>query len=326
MSMAATTILLIAISAINSAWIHAMLQPSIQKELSLAVEGISAKVSYILNENTKYLRSYSTDYSLIDDAAAYAESGKSSIESALSLSSRFTTQQRGLNQPGAIQLNQSSMLIIDWKEAVCEEALSPYASQIMQSPWFHQLPQTLAKAFETDDHIPRDYSPVFSANDKTDTIEFIALGMLVRQENHDFLFLLIEPFADFRNLLHDFAATHTDDYCLIGRDGQILFQNNARSAFSTLSPETIESLFLKEQYTSQITEMENIVYIGTRISFQLEDLKIAAAITEQAMLMPYHTFTGLYNVFPVCCSHAVIVSSGSEPEPSESPKTGTANV
>lgn len=296
-----TVALSVAMSYVNSTLIQVSLKPSVQKELTIATEGISAKASYLLNQNTQYLRNYSLDPDIIRDALAYASLTDHTTADALSLkealSSAFLDQGRGFQQAGAIRSSRSSMLIIDWDNAICSPEMAAYAEIIMQSAWFETLLSRLEKAFEHDDHIPRDYSPVFPADSAANTEQFIALGMLVQQEGHDLLFVLVEPFEDFLNILADFSVAKSEDYCLIGRYGEILYQNSAVSEIPSFPPEAIESFFSNEQYTGKITELDENTYIGTRISYTMEDLKLLIRIPNSTLVSTHQMLCLICNSF-----------------------------
>ena len=55
---------------------------------------------------------------------------------------------------------------------------------------------------------------------------------------------------------------------MIGRNGEILFQNVDDSAFCQMEPEKIENLFADEQYKTNLTEIDGktIAELHTRLN------------------------------------------------------------
>ena len=96
--------------------------------------------------------------------------------------------------------------------------------------------------------------------------------MLKETENHQIVFLMIEPFEEFRNIFSDFLNADVRDFCMIGRNGEILFQNVDDSAFCQMEPEKIENLFADEQYKTNLTEIDGNTIIGVRTSYQIEQM------------------------------------------------------
>ncbi|MDO4273038.1 MAG: histidine kinase [Eubacteriales bacterium] len=292
-----TILLLLLTSNLVSVWTYRLLKPELQHNLSVLTGAVATKTSYILHQNTQYLLKLMNNETLLSDAVQYLDSAGSEAQNVgrEQIISGLTEEKMGEGQPGAICSTRNAILIVDWKYAFSKDSLVGCSELIFKSPWYSKLSDDMQQTggYEENGRRKRIYSPVFSSDSVLDTEEFISMAMLNCTQGHDFLFILIEPFDDFRQLFQDFLDADISDFCLIGNEEKILFQNQEESYFGQMESGMLNTLFVDDQYAVNLLETNGHTVIGTRISYQAEQLKLFISLPNKKLLQPYRTFSRL---------------------------------
>lgn len=285
---AATVILFFSASVLMSNWYNRFMLPERQRTYSVITEAISTKISYILHQNTQYLLRYLSNTSLMDQVIAVSETSKDYTAAAELLTGEYYG-----SVEGSVAATRELLLLFDREDnMICRPEFSLQAEIIQASDWFDQMLVYFDdwKKEPESCQTPRIYSPVLHLSQEHPEQDFLAYAIYRTYNEHEFIFLMIEPLADFQNILKTFDDYQLTDYCLIGKDNRILYQNTEDSAVASLSPDKMQELFSSQQYTVTLKEEEQTAFLGSRISFPIEDLKIAASIPNHTMLAPYNFF------------------------------------
>lgn len=292
---AVTLLMLLVAGNLMADGIYQFLKPKMQQDFTVLTSAVSTKISYLLHQNTQYLLSFWKDADLFDDVLAYAEREEESEELKSSIADRLVGEYRGADEPGAIISTRKLVLIVDWDQMICQPEMEAYGEKIMESVWFSGLKERLEEMpVYAHDALKRQYSPVFEETPETE--EFISLVMLKEWEGHQSILVMVEPFKEFRSVFSDFLNADVEDFCLIGGEGEILFQNMEDSAFRNMTSEEIESLFVEEQYETNLVERGADTVIGVRTSYQIERLKLVTCLSKEDFLRPYRSFIQMINV------------------------------
>lgn len=310
----AVGLLMLAGKMMNS-WAFHFLEPELLNNFSVLTSGVSAKISYILHQDTQYLIKYYENERLQNYLNQYVSVGeleelqvqKERLEE--NIRELLETENFSSTQAGAIVSERDAVIILDWKECISNEWMEPYGQVVMESEWFAELPQvTEQMAIEYPTSKKRGFSKVFPADSEKETEEFIAYFMKKQLGKHDCLFVMIEPFSDFRNLYQDFVNVGISDFCLLGREEEILFQNDSESIFDDMSEEERNALFTDQQYEQKMTEYAHGTALGFRISFQIEELKMVLYLPYESLLRPYHSYIQMvYYLFVVFTAILVVI-------------------
>lgn len=280
-----------------SDWIYDFLQPQMQKDFTVLTSAVVTKISYLLHQNTQYLLKLWQNDELILDIVQYLEEEDGKVEREKVIEEKLEGEYRGREEPGAILSSRNAIIVADWEQVFCQPEIERYAQYIIESPWFEKLKEDL-NSTQTYDHdkLKRTYSPVFSENQEKGIQEFISFAMLKETEEHQIVFLMVEPFIEFRSIFSDFLNADVKDFCMIGKNGEILFQNIEHSAFCQMDQEEIENLFVDEQYKINLTEKNGNTIIGVRTSYQIEQQKLVTCLSKEDFLRPYASFVTMINV------------------------------
>ncbi|MDO4453091.1 MAG: histidine kinase [Eubacteriales bacterium] len=289
-----TAIMLLAAGSRMSDWIYHFLEPKMQQDFTVLNSAVVTKISYLLHQNTQYLLKLWKNDLLISDIVQYIEDGEEKEELKKEIEEYLVGEYRGREEPGAILSSRNVIAVADWDQMFCQPEMEKYGEMIMESPWFENLKENLSSTPTYEhDRLKRTYSPVFPENEERGTQEFISLAMLKETEDHQIVFLMTEPFEEFRNIFSDFLNADVKDFCMIGKDGEILFQNMEDSAFCDMKPEEIENLFAEEQYKTNLTEIGGNTIIGVRTSYQIEQMKLVTCLSKSDFLHPYESFVAM---------------------------------
>lgn len=284
---AATIILLLSASVLMSDWYNRFMLPERQSTYSVITEAISTKLSYILHQNTQYLLRYAQNISLMDQVIALSDSTKDYAP----VTELLASEHYG-SVEGSVAATRNLVLLYDRKELICRPKFAAHTEIIQNSEWFEEMLRyfDMEKQLREGVTTRRIYSPVFQTPSDSSMQPFIAYAMYKPYNEHEFIFLMIEPLSDFLNILQTFDGYHLNDYCLIGKDNKILYQNAEVSSVAALNSKRLQELFSSQQYTVTLKEANHTAFLGSRISFPTEDLKIAASISNDTMLAPYNSF------------------------------------
>ena len=277
----------------------------IRHNLSVVTGASAVKISYLLHQNTQYLLKYAMNESLMSQCVHYVESEKESGTEKVrreEIAEELLPETVGQTQPGAIVANRNMILVTEG-EIFCQPEMEPYAEAIVESPWFAKLPELMENTKIASSQLPRVYLPVFEADQERGINEFLVLAAWKEWMGHTFWLFMAEDFDDYRFLLQDLEGSDVSDYVIVGSGEQILFQNMTDSYFAAQTTEELADLFVDDQYTVKLTEQESRTVIGTRLSYQAEELKMALCIGNRELMDPYlffiHLFTSSLSVFTV---------------------------
>ena len=291
-----TLVMLLAAGSRMSDWIYRFLEPKMQQDFTVLNSAVVTKISYLLHQNTQYLLKLWQNDVLISKMIQYMEEEEGKEELKGEIEEYLAGEYRGREEPGAIVSSRNVIAVVDWKQMLCQPEMEKYGEMIMESAWFESLKENLSNMHTYEhDRLKRMYSPVFVENKECKTKEFISFAMLKETENHQIVFLMIEPFEEFRNIFSDFLNADVRDFCMIGRNGEILFQNVDDSAFCQMEPEKIENLFADEQYKTNLTEIDGNTIIGVRTSYQIEQMKLVTCLSKSDFLHPYESLIAMIN-------------------------------
>lgn len=298
-------VMLIMAGNLMTKWIYQCLKPEMQQDITVVTSAVATKISYLLHQNTQYLLKFWINGDLFENVEQYAQSGYESEELRQKIEDVLVAEQRGGEEPGAILSSRNVILIVDGEEWICKPEMEAYAQCVSTSQWFSTLEEDLKnlRVYEHD-RLRREYSPAFlredfSEEEASEIDEFIAFAMLKNFGEHTAILLMVEPFSEIRTPLGDFLNDDVDDFCMIGIDGRILFQNTEDSVFGKMTPEQIESLFVAEQYDTNLVEMGRDTVIGVRLSYQMEQLKLVTCVSEEDFLRPYQPLIRLIHMMMV---------------------------
>lgn len=294
---AVTLTMLLAAGSKMSDWIYDFLQPKMEQDFTVLTSAVVTKISYLLHQNTQYLLKLWQNDNLALDIVQYLEEDDGKSARKKEIEEHLAGEYRGREEPGAILSSRNAIIIADWEQVFCQPEIEKYAQYIIESPWFEELKENL-NSTQTYDHdkLKRTYSPVFSDNQEKDIQEFISFAMLKETGEHQIVFLMVEPFEEFRSIFSDFLNADVKDFCMIGKNGEILFQNIEHSEFCQMTPEEIENLFEDEQYKINLTEHNGNAIIGVRTSYQIEQQKLVTCLSKDDFLRPYESFVKMINV------------------------------
>lgn len=294
-------VLFMVISVLIGDWAYYLLKPQFQHTYSVLTSSVATQISYILHQNTQYLLKFAMNKELLQNIRDFEEelssgNGEAGLADQLydKIVDSLAAESYGDTETGAIISTRKGFVVEDWKYRFCSEEMAPYAQTIMDSAWYKTLPETLDSLAKTYGvNFPRCYTAVFEGDSQTE--EFIAYAARLQRDDHTYLFVMVEPFSEFRALFKDFSDADIEDFVLIGYEGQILFSNSAASVFSRMTAEDLEGLFLDGQYELNLVEQGEDSIIAVRLSYRIEDLKMAIRLSKQDLLRPYQSFFGLTN-------------------------------
>ncbi len=304
-----TLIMLLFAGNIMTDCVYYLLKPRMQQDFKVLTSAVATKISYLLHQNTQYLLKFWQNEELCSQIINYVE-GDSDETLKKEIEEQLVGERRGKEEPGAILSSRDIIFIVDWKETICKPEMEPYGEIIMESEWLANLKESLKEAPTYEhDHIQRRYSPVFAQEEETK--EFLSFAMLKEMEGHEMILLMVEPFEEYRSLLENFLRADVTDFCLIGWEEEILFQNIEDSIFYGRKPEELAELFYEEQYETKLIEEGDITVIGVRLSYQMEQLKLVTALSKDEFLKPYkpfaHMISLMFMIFTVILLILVII-------------------
>ena len=289
-----TLIMLIGAGNIMPDCVYYLLKPRMQQDFKVLTSAVATKISYLLHQNTQYLLKFWQNEELCSQIVQYTQ-GEPDQTVKEEIEERLKGERRGKDEPGAILSSRDILVIVDWEEMVCKPEMEPYGEIVMESEWFSGLKEVLTEAPTYEhDHLKRRYSPVFPAEGETE--EFLSFAMLKEMEDHEIILLMIEPFQEYRSLFEDLLQADIEDFCLIGWNEEILFHNKEDSIFCGKKPDELTDLFYEEQYETKLIEEEDVTVIGVRLSYQMEQLKLATALSKDEFLKPYRPFAHMINL------------------------------
>ncbi len=274
-------------------WVYRLLRPQLHSNVSVVASAVGTKISYILHQNTQYLLRFWLDTDLMDMAVEYAD--QDSAQQAVlyeEICQRLSPEILGKAEPGAIRSTRNVFLVTQEDCYLGPEEQRDGAEQMMQSEWYAVLPETLEQIKERfPEDLPRCYSPVFTKEDGTEVIYYAMRWK--SDEAHRVLIFMEEPFSDFRELFGDLKEAKSGDLALVGYGGLLIFTNKEQSVFEKMSAEELGSLFPEEQYAAKLDERREDTLLGVRISYQIEDLRLAVCLKKEDFLRPYQPFLQL---------------------------------
>ncbi len=301
-----TLILLLVVNLAMPDLLYHFLKPRMKQNVSVLTESVSTRASYLLHQNCQYLLRFFRDPDFEKKALLLAkEAGQADSadfgEAQEMLRLKLEEEKLGAKEPGSIKSTRNVIFLADWEESTitCREGMEKYRDILFHSDWYRQLGEELEEIEEAyPGSLLRCYSPVFEGTE--DTEEFISFVLCQEVKGHTFFLFLIEPFSDFQALFSGFRDADITDYALVGNHEEVLFQNQKNSVIKTLSSDERKRLFDKNQNTAQLFETDREMLIGVRISYQIEQLKIAASLSKEAFLRPYQMWIN-------CCFLIIVV-------------------
>lgn len=266
-----------------------LLKPTLRNNYAALTSAVSTKVSYILHANSQYVLKFWKDEELMKDVlAAAGQTGEA--DSRKEVLDRISGERIGETEAGAIISHRNLFLVVDQADCLAGREMEPYAGRVLESEWFERLPDILEKLSEAYEGggLERCYSPVFPENGETE--EFIAFAVLKYWDGHRIYLIMVEPFADFRNIFSDFMRAGVYDYCLLGYKDQVLFQSREES-FMEKAPDLPETVFSSDgQYSARITEQGAYTVFSSRASYRMDQIRVAVGMNMQDFLEPYQPF------------------------------------
>lgn len=317
----AAIVLLLAAGSMMSDFAYYLLKPRLEHTYSVLVSSVATQISYILHQNTQYLLKFALDEELMELTQAYLEgagdvagTGTELSDQVLELEEKIEAllvpENRGSQETGAILSTRQAFLVGDWEYYLGSQELAPYAEEIMASGWYQGLPDTMEELPETyGEDFLRCYAPVFSGENTGEP--FLAYGAGVQVGSHDLLIMMVEPFSEFQALFEDLEEAGVEDYALMGYKDEILFSSHPESVFSGMTSEERGDLFQEGQYELKLTESGKNSILGVRLSYRIEELKLAVCLSRADLLRPYQAFfrmsNGLLVIFTFLLVAAVIL-------------------
>lgn len=294
----AALIMLLLIQIFLKGFMFQLVKPELLNNFSVLTSAVSTKVSYVLHQNSQYLWNYWKDETLMDQAVSWAEleaAGEGEQEQAQndyrSVLQKLKKEERGEGEPGAITTSREVFLAVDGEYLLADEAVEPSARRVMASEWFAGLPgmyQKLLENLELGD-VVRCYSPVFPEDQ--DTEEFIAFALPGEIEGHQICLVMVEPFVDYRNIFADFAAANLTDYCLVGYDDVILYQNRPDSPIREILEGGTEVIPDGMQYETVVLERADDSFVlSARASYRMDQIRVVAGLKQADFLRQYQPF------------------------------------
>lgn len=293
--------LFLIISVMIGDWAYYLLKPQFQHTYSVLISSVATQISYILHQNTQYLLKFAMNEELLQKIRNFEEelSSRNGQEGQADrlydeIVDSLVEENYGDTETGAIISTRKGFVVEDWKYRFCSEEMAPYVQAIMDSAWYEALPETLDSLSEAYGvNFPRCYTAVFEGDGQME--EFIAYAARLQRDDHTYLFVMVEPFSEFRALFDELSDADIEDFALIGYGEQILFSNREDSVFSRMTAEELAGLFLDGQYELKRVEQGGDSIIAVRLSYRIEDLKMAICLSKQDLLRPYQSFFGLTN-------------------------------
>lgn len=301
-----TLVLLLVVNFAMPNLLYHFLKPRMKQNVSVLTESVSTRASYLLHQNCQYLLRFFRDPDFEKEALFLAEEAEDPDSAAFekaqeNLILKLEEEKLGAQEPGSIKSTRNVVFMADWDKntITCREEMGQYRDLLFRSEWYENLEKELEgieKAYPGS--LLRCYSPVFEETGNTE--EFISFVLCKEIKGHTLFLFLIEPFSDFQALFSGFRDADITDYALVGNQEEVLFQNQKNSVIKGLSPEERKKLFDKNQNTAQLIETDKEMLIGVRISYQIEQLKIAASLSKEAFLRPYQIWIN-------CCFLIIVV-------------------
>ncbi|MCI7813391.1 MAG: histidine kinase [Lachnospiraceae bacterium] len=289
---------MILLQVVMDHWIYRQVEPGLLKNYSTLVSGVGMRVSYLLHQNSQYVKFLCADQELLEELSKVMEFSTPEEKEAYKrlIASHILPEARGGNEPGAILSSRCAIALVDWQEWVCTEDLTLYMECISQSDWTHALREHLQQlAIDYEGKVVKSYSPVFEIEVDGDQKEFICLAMpSTNIHDHDIVFFMIEPFSEFRNLLEVFEQNQISNYALFTQ--YLDFVSQDCDAFSDDFLSESSAFVGDEQYEVKQTLTKNGVYFGLRVSYLIEDFKVIAYVPNDLYQQPYLAFIRSANI------------------------------
>ena len=282
---------LLLLQVIMNHWIYRQVEPALMENYSTLMSAVGTQSSYLLHQNTQYLKMLRSDENLMDALSKVPNFFDRTVQAEYKkeLADNFPVETRGGDEPGAIVSSRSVIALVDWTEWVVTDEMIPYMERIIQSEWYEQLPTALQQLeADYENKIIKSYSPVFDADSENGVAEFVSLAMSKEWKGHEITFFMIEPFSEFRAIFQTFDQNQIFDYALVGH--HLIFATDYSPVFSSLIPGNGDSLVTDKQYEVRQTFTDTGVVLGVRISYMVENLKLVVYIPHGIYQKPYLSF------------------------------------
>lgn len=305
---AAMIITMFLLQFIMNQWIYSQVEPGLLKNYTTLVSAVGTQVSYLLHQNTQYVKALRADESLLESLSKVPDFFDRDVQEQYKaeIAKSLSSETRGGTEPGAIVSSRSALALVDWDEWVCQEDMLPYLETIAQSEWLQTLPRTLKELdAQYDSQICKRYSPVFAADPERNQYEFLSLATFREWNGHEIAFFMVEPFSEFRSILKGFERNQILDYALLGPSVSFVAQNSPE--FSDILPDNTDSLVTDRQYEVRQTMTSDGILFGVRISYSMEDLRLTAYMPKEVYLKPYTSFMNSVNLVLVLLLFSLLV-------------------
>ena len=284
-------VMLVILEIFLKSFMFQMIEPELLNNFSVLTSAVSSKVSYILHQNSQYILHYWKDDEILNNTLRYIEQKKRGREKQAeifydSILGELKKEEMGAADAGSITSSRNIFLLADEEYLFANAEMDPYAQQILKSKWFSEVTGILEKLhgeYQGYD-LERCYSPVFEKNESAD--EFIAFVVPKEKNGHKILFIMVEPFKDYRNILYDFNTTKITDYCILGYENEILFQNEDESIVEEVLGDT-KDLEEGVQYETIITKNHGNYMMAARASYPMDQIEVAIGIRMEDILRQY---------------------------------------
>ena len=305
-------LLLLLVVLLVPRWINQRMRPDRIHSVTVLSEGVATKISYILHQNTQYLLKFITDDNLLDEVLEQETAG---WEDTGRIIGQLLPEYYGSAMEGAIHSTRNAVLTVDDSPVLCQEHVLPYAQAVLESSWAKSYQEEIRRLRDTSNQVfTMDYSEVLSCRDRGISTDgrFIALGMSRIYEGRIFVLYMIQPLADFTDILADLEEGGMDGYCVVGRDNRLLYVHPKESVFSEFFRDPLSTgCFSEVQYEATQTDWNGYLILGMRVSYFTEDLKIAACISEQALVKPFSNFVTtsmlIFTFFTILLTGAILL-------------------
>ncbi len=288
---AAMVVIIAVLQLIMNRWVYRQIQPALLENYSTLMSAVGSQASYLLHQNSQFLKKIYEDEEMLEQLAAVPgiSDPEQKEETVRSLALKMPAESRGDNEPGALLSSRSLIVLVDWQDWICPDDLLPYMECIAQSDWFLSLPEQLQELTERyGGYAIKSYSPVFPEEETGGREAFLSLAKTEDWKGHEIIIFLIEPFSEYLAIFAELEDNSISDYALLSYDNVLFSHCTADSFEESIASET-DHFFTDSQYEVKRTEEQAGVFLGARISYTIEDMKLLVYMPSKVYMSPYST-------------------------------------